>query len=275
LRLGAEIGTSTEPTERSVVPASMIRFEDVVFTYPGSGHPVLDGLSLDLPVGRSIAIVGENGAGKTTLIKLLTRLRDPTGGRITVDGYPLDSIDPVAWRSQVAVIFQDFVRYELPLRDNVGFGSPQLLGDNAALERALLDAGGLDVLGVGWDTVLSRAYANGSDLSGGQWQKVALARALMAVRGGATVLVLDEPTANLDVRAEATLFDRFLDITRGLTTVLISHRFSSVRRADLICVIDDGRCVELGTHEQLMGLGGKYATMFELQASRFREAADG
>lgn len=248
-----------------------IRLERVDFAYPSSPRLVLAGLDLEIPPGRSLAIVGENGAGKTTLIKLLTRLREPTAGRIMVNGELLTEIDPTAWRSRVAVIFQDFVRYELSLRDNVGFGALRLIDDDDALTGALADSGGGALLNeVGWDAVLSRAYEGGTDLSGGQWQKVALARALAAVRGGARVLVLDEPTANLDVRAEAELFDRFLEITRGLTTILISHRFSSVRRADRICVIEQGRVVEQGSHAELMAMGARYATMFTLQASRFR-----
>lgn len=252
-----------------------IRFEGVSFSYPGSSRPVFDGLDLEIPLGRSLAIVGANGAGKTTLIKLLCRLREPTGGAITIGGTPLTEVDPTEWRSHLAVIFQDFVRYELSLRDNVGLGAPRLRSDQDALYSALVKAGGAALVDqVGWDRPLSPAYQGGVDLSGGQWQRVALARALAAVEGGADVLVLDEPTANLDVRAEAELFDRFLDLTSGLTTVLISHRFSSVRRADRICVMAAGKVVESGSHQELMAARGRYAHMFNLQASRF-EAATG
>jgi ATP-binding cassette, subfamily B, bacterial len=251
-----------------------VRLEDVRFTYRGRERPALDGLSLEVPAGQSLAVVGENGAGKSTLIKLLCGLYDPDAGRVTVDGA---APAPARARGRVGVIFQDFVRYKLPLRENVGFGHLPLLHDDAALGGALRDAGGaglLDELPRGWDTVLSREYEGGADLSGGQWQRVALARALAAVRGGAGLLILDEPTASLDVRAETELFERFLDLTRGVTTILVSHRLSSVRRADRIVVIDGGRVAEDGTHDELMAAGGRYAEMFTLQAGRFA-AADG
>lgn len=263
------------PAPRPFAPLSWpdpdgIRFEKVGFSYPGSDRPVFSGLDLEIPAGQSLAIVGENGAGKTTLIKLLTCLQEPTEGSIRAGGVRLADIDPAEWRRHLAVIFQDFVHYELSLRDNVGLGAPHLLGDQTALASALTRAGGSGVLEqVGWDRPLSPAYEGGVDLSGGQWQRVALARALAAVEGGADVLVLDEPTANLDVRAEAELFDRFLELTQGLTTVLVSHRFSSVRRAERICVLEAGRVAELGSHDELMALGGRYARMFGLQAARF------
>jgi len=177
----------------------------------------------------------------------------------------------------MAVIFQDFVRYELPASDNVGFGCTGRMGDVDALDRAAARAGALDVvrrLPAGWATPLNRQYSGGAELSGGEWQRIALARALFAVEAGARILVLDEPTANLDVRAEAALFEDFLDLTRGLTTILISHRFSTVRHADRICVLEAGAVVELGTHDELMALGGRYHTMFELQASRFRDGPE-
>jgi ATP-binding cassette subfamily B protein len=180
----------------------------------------------------------------------------------------------VAWRRRLAVIFQDFVRYELPAADNVAFGGVSLLGDQDRLEAAATRAGALDVvrrLPAGWDTPLNRQYTGGADLSGGEWQRVALARALFAVEAGAGILVLDEPTANLDVRAEASLFEDFLDLTRGLTTILISHRFSTVRHADRIVVLDGGRVVEDGSHDELLAAGGQYAGMFQLQAARFRD----
>jgi ATP-binding cassette subfamily B protein len=248
-----------------------LSLQGVRFTYRGRDEPTLDGLDLEVPAGQSLAIVGENGAGKSTLIKLLCGLYEPDAGRVALDG----GVSPLQARGRIGVIFQDFVRYKLPLRENVGFGSLPLMRDTAALEGALRDAGGADLfakLPGGWDTVLSREYDGGADLSGGQWQRVALARALTAVRGGAGLLILDEPTAALDVRAETELFERFLELTRDVTTILVSHRLSSVRRADRIVVIEGGRVVEDGTHDALMAAGGRYARMYSLQAERF--AAD-
>ncbi|HEY3797238.1 MAG TPA: ABC transporter ATP-binding protein [Caulobacteraceae bacterium] len=259
-------------------PASEIRFDDVTFAYPGARTPVLSHLDLVIPAGTSLAIVGLNGAGKTTLVKLLARLYDPTGGAVRIDGVDLATVDPDDWRRRLAAIFQDFLRYALPARDNIGFGGLAMAGDQAALDRAAAKAGILERiqrLPGGWDTPLSRHFTGGADLSGGEWQRVALARALFAVEAGARVLILDEPTANLDVRAEAELYDRFLDLTQGLTTVLISHRFSTVRRADRICVLEGGQVVELGDHDQLMALGGRYAELFALQSARFNEPAEG
>ena len=254
------------------LPRHEIRFDGVRFAYPGSARPVYRELDLTIEAGRSLAIVGLNGAGKTTLVKLLARLYEPDAGRILVDGIDLRELDPVAWQSRLAAIFQDFVHYDLPLAANVGFGAPDLLHDREAIERSLERAGAAELaatLPSGTETVLSREYEGGADLSGGQWQRVALARAFMAVEGGAGVLVLDEPTANLDVRAEAALFDRFLQLTQGLTTILISHRFSTVRRAHRIVVLEEGTVVEDGTHEELLEREGRYAQLFRLQAARF------
>ena len=259
------------PGSAGTLPHRVVRFEGVKFAYPG-GREVLSHLDLDVPAGASLAIVGANGAGKTTLVKLLARLYEPDGGRITVDGQDLRDLDVEAWRGRLAVIFQDFTRYDLSAADNVGFGARQPRGGGESLSRAAERAGLLSTierLPHGWDTVLSRQYTRGADLSGGEWQRIALARALFAVESGATLLALDEPTANLDVRAEQELFERFLDLTSGLTTLLISHRFSTVRRADRICVLHEGRIAESGTHEELVDLGGLYATMFQLQAARF------
>jgi ATP-binding cassette subfamily B protein len=254
------------------VPVRGIAFEKVSFSYPGRGRHVLRELDLELPAGTSTAIVGLNGAGKTTLVKLLSRLYEPTGGRITVDGAALDEFDTRSWQRRLAVIYQDYVRYELDAAANVGLGAPAHMGDPEALERAIEWAGAAEVIATlpnGLATVLSSRYSGGVDLSGGQWQRIALARALFAVRAGASVLVLDEPTAQLDVRAEVAFFDRFLELTRGLTTVVISHRFSTVRRADRIVVLDGGRITEQGSHAELMAAGGQYAELFDLQARRF------
>lgn len=267
------IGSLSRGTKSGAsLPRSEILFDGVHFRYPGTEHEVFAGLDLELPAGRSTAIVGVNGAGKTTLIKLLCRLYEPTGGAILVDGVNLNDYAIDSWRSQVAAIFQDFVRYELPLRSNVEFGALHLDLSIADLDTLLEQAGLAELpnnLVKGWDTILSRQYQDGADLSGGQWQRVGLARALAARSSGASVLILDEPTANIDVRGEAELYDKFLELTSGLTTVLISHRFSTVRRAELICVLDEGRLIERGTHDELLDLGGQYAEMFRLQAQRF------
>ena len=244
-------------------PAREIRFRNLTFAYPGGGAPVLDNFDLTIPAGSSLAIVGQNGAGKTTLAKLLCRFYDPQSGAIEVDGLDIRQFEIDSWRARVTAVFQDFTRYELPLRDNV---APAGAPDNEI--HAALEAAGATKL-ARLDTVLSRGYAGGIDLSGGQWQRVALARALCAVQRGAGVVVLDEPTAQLDVRGEAEIFNRILGATRQVTTILISHRFSTVRQADRICVVEHGRVIELGTHEELMARNGRYRTMFDLQAQRF------
>jgi ATP-binding cassette, subfamily B, bacterial len=244
-------------------PAREVRFRDVTFAYEGAAEPVLAGFDLTIPAGSSLAIVGQNGAGKTTLAKLLCRLYDPQSGAIEVDGLDLRELDLDAWRARLTAVFQDFIRFELPLRDNV---APAGANDDDV--RAALAGAGAAQLGE-LDTILARGYPGGTDLSGGQWQRVALARALCAVQRGAGLVLLDEPTAQLDVRGEAEIFERILDATRGVTTILISHRFSTVRKADRICVLERGRAVELGTHDELIARAGRYRTMFELQASRF------
>lgn len=256
-------------------PAKAIHFDQVSFRYPGQSRLVLDRLDLTIPVGRCTAIVGVNGAGKTTLIKLLTRLYEPTDGAVRVDGvdirgYPVDD-----WRAKLSVTFQDYVRYEASAADNIGFGSIDHIHDRQGVQAAAEAAGIADALAGlprGWETPLARHLAGGADLSGGQWQRVALARALFALRHGCPIVILDEPTASLDVRAEATFFDEFAQLTRGATTVLVSHRFSTVRHADLIVVLEDGRVLEQGDHETLMARQGRYAQLFRLQADRLTGA---
>jgi ATP-binding cassette, subfamily B, bacterial len=249
------------------MPSREIRFRNLTFAYPG-GAPVLDGFDLSIPAGSSLAIVGQNGAGKTTLAKLVCRLYDPQSGAIEVDGVDLRDLSLQSWRTRVTAVFQDFTRFELPLRDNVAPGG----APDDTVRRALESAGAANLAELG--TILARGYDGGTDLSGGQWQRVALARALCAVELGAGVVLLDEPTAQLDVRGEAEIFDRILASTRHCTTILISHRFSTVRHADRICVLEKGRVIELGTHDELMARGGRYRTMFDLQAQRFTPAED-
>ncbi len=257
-------------------PAREIRLRDVTFAYPAvastplrAGMPVLEHFDLTIPAGSSLAIVGQNGAGKTTIAKLLCRLYDPQSGAIEIDGIDIREFDLPSWRSRVAAVFQDFIRLELPLRDNVApAGAP-----DDVVRAALESAGATNLAAL--DTVLARGYEGGTDLSGGQWQRIALARALAAVTLGAGVVLLDEPTAQLDVRGEAEIFDRLLTATRHCTTILISHRFSTVRHADRICVLERGRVIELGTHDELMGLAGRYRKMFDLQAQRFNVPEDG
>jgi len=270
----------------SAKPARDIRLRDVTFAYPSTARgagpsapvkgaaappapaPVLDHFDLTIPAGSSLAIVGQNGAGKTTIAKLLCRLYDPQSGAIEIDGVDIREFDLASWRSRVAAVFQDFMRLELSLRENVApAGAP-----DDVVRAALESAGATDLASL--DTVLARGYANGTDLSGGQWQRVALARALAAVALGAGVVLLDEPTAQLDVRGESEIFDRLLAATRHCTTILISHRFSTVRHADRICVLEHGRVIELGTHDELMALAGRYRTMFDLQAQRFAVPED-
>ncbi len=255
----------------AAMPAHEIRFRDVTFGYPasagqaGPAAPVLEHFDLTVPAGTSLAIVGQNGAGKTTIAKLLCRLYDPQSGAIEVDGTDLRGLDLAAWRSRVTAVFQDYLKLELPLRDNVAPGG----APDDVVRAALAASGAADLAAL--DTILARGYDGGTYLSGGQWQRVALARALAAVQLGAGVVLLDEPTAQLDVRGEAEIFERLLAATRSCTTILISHRFSTVRHADRICVLEHGRVVELGSHDELMAQGGRYRTMFDLQAQRFTD----
>ncbi|WP_017609808.1 ABC transporter ATP-binding protein [Nocardiopsis xinjiangensis] len=271
--------TESAPVLDAVPSATVgeIRFEGVGFAYPGSERTVLDEVDLTVRPGELLAIVGLNGAGKSTLIKLMCGLYRPTSGRITVDGVDLAALDPDRWRSRLSVIFQGFDRYPLSVRENVTLGGTASEGpdDGTALEdvaRASELTDVVDRLPTGWDTPLSRGRTGGVDLSGGQWQQVAMARALYGVRAGARFLVADEPTAHLDVRTEFRLFERLAAQRDGAGIVLISHRLSTVRRADRIVLLDGGRITEEGTHGELMALRGTYAELFGIQAARFRRA---
>ena len=252
-------------------PADGVRFEGVAFSYPGSAEPALAGINLHLRPGTSLALVGENGSGKTTLIKLLTRLYEPTAGRITLDGMDLREWDPEALRARIGVIFQDFTRYQLLVGENVGAGDERAFEDESRWREAAEKgqaAEFIERLPAGYRTQLGKWFKDGRELSGGQWQKIALSRAFM--RSGADILVLDEPTAAMDARAEAEVFEHFRRLASDRITILISHRFSTVRMADQIVVLDRGRIIERGNHDALMALGGTYAGLFALQARGYR-----
>ena len=254
------------------MPAREVRFENVSFRYPNSEVDVLKNLTLTIRAHEALALVGVNGAGKSTLVKLLGGAYQPTSGRILVDGVDLAELDLAAWQRRIAAIVQDFLRFPLSVTDNVVFGAVERAGDDITLAKVAREAGIDDVvagLPAKWDTVLDKTFDGGVDLSGGEWQRIALARALFAVHAGAGVLVLDEPAAALDVRAEAALIERYLERTSGVASLIISHRFSVVRNADRICVLADGGIIEDGTHEELLDRGGTYATMFRLQAERY------
>ena len=260
-------GTRTEGAD----PADGIRIENLSFTYPGADAPALENIDLAVRPGESLALVGENGAGKTTLIKLLTGLYAPDAGRILLDGSPLAEWDEAALLARFGVIFQDFTRYQLPVGENIGAGDVSAFNDEARWREAAaqgMAAPFIERMPAGYETQLGRWFADGQELSVGQWQKMALARAFMRQR--ADILILDEPTAAMDAAAEAELFEHFRKLTRDKVTILISHRFSTVRRADRIAVIDGGRITEYGTHETLMAEGGRYATLFTLQAEGYR-----
>lgn len=278
--LGARTGTppGTAAGHRmelpEIFPANHIRLHGVRFRYPGADQDALGGVDLNIDAGHSLAIVGDNGAGKSSLVKILCGLYDPTAGAISIDGHELASLDPAAWRERIAVLFQDFTKYHMSVAENIGMGAPRYAADRDLLRAAAERAGALPLiekLPDRWETILSPEYTNGVDLSGGQWQRIALARALFAVDAGARVLILDEPTSALDVRAEAEIYERFLELTAGLTTILISHRFSTVRRAERIVVLDHGVIVEDGSHDELIARRGQYAHMFGIQAARFLE----
>jgi ATP-binding cassette, subfamily B, bacterial len=269
LRPPSELDGSRDPGD---APRDAVRFEGVRFRYPTGHADVLAGVDLELKAGTSTALVGVNGAGKSTLVSLLARLRDPVGGRITVDGVDVASMDPGKWQRMIALMPQDPVRYPLSAYDNVAFGALDCADDRQGVERAARLSGFSSVveeLPNQWDTVLSRQLPGGAELSGGQWQRLALARALFATFHGARILVLDEPTAALDVRAEARFYQLFHEITAGLTTLVISHRFATVRRAQRIYVLDGGMITACGSHDELVAAGGTYAEMYQLQAARF------
>jgi ATP-binding cassette subfamily B protein len=252
-------------------PGDGLRFEHVTFTYPGTSQPAVTDVSFHLKPGESLALVGENGSGKTTLIKLLTRLYVPNSGRILLDGLDLAEWLPAALRRRVGVIFQDFARYQLKVGENIGAGDVTHFEDEARWRAAAtlgMSAPFIDELPAGYATQLGKWFKDGRELSGGQWQKIALSRAFM--REEADILVLDEPTAAMDARAEAQVFEQFQALARDRMVILISHRFSTVRMADQILVIEGGRVLERGSHEQLMQLGGHYAGLFSLQARGYR-----
>jgi ATP-binding cassette subfamily B protein len=252
-------------------PRDGIRFVDVGFAYPGAEQPVLQGVTLHVRAGESLALVGENGSGKTTLIKLLTRLYRPTSGQILLDGLPLDEWDESALRQRIGVIFQDFVRYQLTVGENIGAGDVRYLTDEARWREAAekgMAAPIIEELPQKYHTPLGKWFNQGRDLSGGEWQKIALSRAFM--RTEADILVLDEPTAAMDAAAEATIFEHFRTLTRGKIAILISHRFSTVRMADQIVVLEEGRIAERGSHDELLRANGHYARLFELQARGYQ-----
>jgi len=267
-----------EPTIRSLpnaIPAPRpirdgFEFRDVAFAYPGSSRLVVQNINFRLYPTEKIALIGENGAGKTTLVKLLSRLYDPTAGSILLDGIDLREYDVDSLRREIGVIFQDYMRYDMVVRDNIGFGKIESLQDEPRVQTAAhksLANHLIDRLPNGYDQMVGRRFEGGVDLSGGEWQKIALARAYMRE---AQLLILDEPTATLDARAEYEVFQRFADLTRDRMAVLISHRFSTVRMADRILVLADGAIQEQGSHQQLVALGGRYAELFELQAAGYR-----
>lgn len=263
----------TEPETPRPFPEPLrqgVRFDNVGFRYPGSERWIVRNLSFEVPAGRTLALVGENGAGKTTIVKLLTRLYDPDEGRVLIDGVDLKEIATADLRRHVGVIFQDFLRYSFTAADNIGVGQIDAFTDRARITSAAEQSLAHAVIGrlpEGYDQMLGRTFAKGQDLSGGEWQKLALARAYMRE---AAIVVLDEPTAALDARAEAEVFSRFKDLAEGTTALIISHRFSTVRMADRIIVLEQGAVLEQGSHEELMAAGGRYAELFELQAAGYR-----
>ena len=247
-----------------------ITFEDVHFSYPGSERAALQGLSLRVAPGEAVAIVGENGSGKTTLVKLLCRLYDPDSGSVRMDGVDVRELDLTELRREVSVIFQDYVHYDLPARENIWVGHSLLPPDDAGIVAAAKRSGAHEViekLPQNYETQLGRQFEGGEELSIGQWQKIALARAFLRP---SQLIVLDEPTSALDPKAEAEVFDKFRELVAGQAAILISHRLSTVKMADRICVMQDGRIVEDGPHDELMARGGVYADLFERQARAYK-----
>jgi ATP-binding cassette subfamily B protein len=266
----AQRARAARPASALITPGAGIRFEDVGFHYPGKDNWALRHINLEILPGDSIALVGENGAGKTTFVKLLAGLYEPSEGRIILDGRELSTWDPSELRKRFGVLFQDFNKYQLKLRENIGLGSVEHLADEPRIERAAERGGAgelLTALPGGLDAPLGHWFEKGSELSGGQWQKVALARAFM--REDADILVLDEPTAALDAESEHAVFERFRELAKGRTTIVISHRFPTVRMAKNIIVLEQGQIVEQGSHEALLAENGKYARMFKLQAQGY------
>jgi ATP-binding cassette subfamily B protein len=267
LSQGEARGGATLPPDS---PHAGIRFEGVTFRYPGQTAETLAGFDLDIPAGRSLAIVGANGAGKTTLVKLVARLYDPQEGQVLIDGRDVREYDPDQLRGEFGVLFQDYVSYQFSARENIGIGRVERLDDTPAIAAAAVKSGASSViekLPEGYDTVLGKWFDGGVNLSGGEWQKVALGRAFMRE---AQILILDEPSAALDAKAEYELFSRLQELAHGRTAIFISHRFSTVRRADRILVFEHGSLIESGTHEELLALGGRYAELFNLQAASYR-----
>jgi ATP-binding cassette subfamily B protein len=247
-----------------------IRFDGVGFAYPGQDKFALRGIDLFIPAGQSLALVGHNGAGKTTFIKLLSGLYQPTEGRILLDGQDLRTLPEEVLQRRIGVVFQDFNQYQFSVRENIAFGSVEHLADEPRIERAVQRGGAEEIvrgLPSGLETMLGRWFQKGVELSGGQWQRVALARAFM--REQADILILDEPTAALDAEAEHQVFQRFAELSAGRTALLISHRFPTVRMADRIVVLEGGGIVEQGSHDELLAAGGRYASLFALQAKGY------
>jgi ATP-binding cassette subfamily B protein len=268
----------TSPVVASQVaasPVATISCEDLRFRYGGgTADEVLHGVNLTIPAGQSLAVVGLNGAGKTTLARLIAGLDAPSGGSVRVGGTPVEEASRRSWQRQVVAVFQDFGRYDLTVRENIAFGSLTRADDEEGLRAVARQAGLLEFIGGlpdGWDTVMSSGLTGGVDASGGEWQRIAIARALFGLRHGARLLIMDEPAASLDARAEAQLYDTFHELTAGATTIAISHRFATVRKAERVVVLDRGQVIEDGTHEELITADGRYAELFRLQAKRFEE----